>query len=78
MVLKKKGKELFDLLVELTGVEEDVLRGELVGIIDRLNLDAEHLTTEDLRRVVAQYLEDVQGAVCAGTERPLALPMAQA
>ncbi len=55
-----KGRELFDLLVELTGLEEKVIRNELEDLLKRLNVDPDHLTTDQLREVVSMYLEKLQ------------------
>lgn len=55
-----KGRELFELLVELTGLDEKIIRSELEELLKRLNLNADNLTTDELRDVVSLYLEKLQ------------------
>jgi len=51
------GEGLIDLLVDLTGMDRKTLEAELSIIINRLGFRVDSLTTDELRVVVAHYLE---------------------
>ncbi len=60
-----KGNELYRMLIELTGLEHGALESELGGLMKRLNLDPEKVTTGDIRLLVATYLQEVQAGMTA-------------
>lgn len=55
-----QGKELYELLIELTGLDRNCVDAELGSIIQKLGLKHEELTTDDLRKIVTVYLAEVQ------------------
>jgi hypothetical protein len=61
-----KGNELFQLFVEMTGLEHGTVEDELRKLMQRLNMDPETLTTEDIRRLMAHYLEEFNDGVTQG------------
>lgn len=56
----EKGNDLYRLLIQLTGLEPDGVAEELDGVLSRLRLDPETLSFDDIRLVMAHYLEDCQ------------------
>jgi hypothetical protein len=54
-----QGKALYDLLVELSGLDTQTADKELKGLMQKLKMCPETLTTDDVRRLMASYLEDV-------------------
>lgn len=63
-----KGNGLYQLLIELTGLDQKAITQELDGLLYRLGLDADTLTTDDMRRVLAVYLEECQDELFASEE----------
>ena len=57
---KSKGNELYQLLLELAGLEDPNVEVELEALMKKLSLDADTLTTEDMRVLMAAYLNDFQ------------------
>ncbi len=55
-----KGNELYKLLLRLT---DDNIEADLDRILDDLGLNPDFLNTEDVRKVVATYLEQVDGEI---------------
>jgi hypothetical protein len=51
---------LYDLLVELSGLERNTIDQELGKYIRELGLDPKNLSTNDIRRIATLYLFDVQ------------------
>ncbi len=51
-----RGEKLFDLLVELSGLEKDAAESELSGLITELGIDRNNMTTEDIRHLMSIYL----------------------
>ena len=65
---------LYDLLVELSGLDRNVIDQELGVLIQKLNLNPKNLSTDDIRRIAALYLFEIQssnGDEWAGCESPL-------
>ncbi len=58
--MDEKRINLYDLLVELSGLERAVIDQELGNLILQLNLDPKNLSTDDIRRIAALYLFEVQ------------------
>ena len=53
---------LYDLLVELSGLDRNVIDQELGVLIQKLNLDPKNLSTDDIRRIAALYLFEIQSS----------------
>ena len=60
-----EGKGLYDLLVELTGLERNIIESELESLMKKLEINREKLRVEDLRRLAALYLEDIHKELLA-------------
>lgn len=60
-----EGKGLYDLLVELTGLDRKIIESELESLMHKLEIDVDQLRVEDLRRLAALYLEDIQKELLA-------------
>ncbi len=56
---KKKNDDLFNQVVKLTGLPGKTIRRELKSILDKKNIDANQLTIDQLRAVVASYLREI-------------------
>lgn len=54
-----KGEALFQQLVQLTGLPKTTWHKELKTILERKNLDLNHLTLEQLRLVAASYVREI-------------------
>ena len=54
-----QGKALYDLLVELSGLDAQTADKEFKGLMKKLKMCPDTLTTADVRRLMASYLEDV-------------------
>jgi hypothetical protein len=52
------GTGLLRILIEATGLPKDSLEREMKRILDQRGLKEEDLTLEDLREVIAAYLQD--------------------
>jgi hypothetical protein len=52
-----RGEKLFDLLVKLSGIEKSKAEAELREIMVSLKIDKDQMTTEDIRSLVAAYLD---------------------
>jgi len=59
----KKGEELFNQVVALTGIPANSIQRELKTILERKNIDIHNLTLDQLRGVVASYLREIMGNV---------------
>jgi hypothetical protein len=64
--MEESGNRLFELLIELTGLERSVIEPELCLILKKLNLSIDRLTTDDIRRVMTVYLEEVGNQLTSG------------
>lgn len=53
------GKQLMETVIEGTGLPDSMVRDEFQNLLDKHGLTAESLTLDDLRRVMADYLQDV-------------------
>ncbi len=60
---KKRGLELFEKVVALTGIPSESIQRELKAILDRKNIDVNSLTLDQLRGVVASYLREIMGGI---------------
>lgn len=52
------GKGLLSILIEATGLPPESVERELTRILSKRGLSAETVTLEDLREVLASYLQD--------------------
>jgi len=59
----KRGEELFNQVVALTGIDAKSIQRELKTICDRKGIDLNHLTLDQLRTVVASYLREIMGSL---------------
>jgi hypothetical protein len=61
------GNELFRLFLELSGLNQEKAAAELEMLMQRLNINPDTVTTEDIRRLMAAYLEqfdsDITGSL---------------
>lgn len=53
------GKTLITQIAESTGLPENLIQDELVSLLATAGVSAESATIEDLRKVLAEYLQDV-------------------
>ncbi len=53
------GKQLLNDLATATGLPENLITDELGELISRAGLDSQTLTLDDLRGVLAEYLQDI-------------------
>jgi len=53
------GNALLEMVILATGLPEGDIRRELQTLMVRHGKSAEHLTTDDLREIMAEYLQDV-------------------
>jgi hypothetical protein len=53
------GKELISQIASNTGLPEDTMRKELGSLIEGSGLDPNIVTLDDLRRVLADYAQEV-------------------
>jgi hypothetical protein len=60
---KKKGEDLLNQVIKLTGIPSTTIRRELKTILDRKGLDINNLTLDQLRLVVASYLREIMGGL---------------
>jgi hypothetical protein len=67
-----QGEKLFDLLVKLSGIEKSQAETELTEIMRDLKIDRTRMTTEDVRVLVAAYLERIHTCTTQDTELVLA------
>ncbi len=51
------GNELFKFVVSSTGLPEDTVAPELCALLDRNGKDMETMSLDDLREVMAEYLQ---------------------
>jgi len=60
---KKANQDLLNQVIKLTGIPSRTIKKELKGILDRNNIDANNLTLDQLRYVVASYLRQIMGGL---------------
>lgn len=67
----KRGRELLNQVIALTGIPSKTIHQELKAILDRKNIDINELTLEQLRGAVATYLREIMGGLLdkAGTKK---------
>lgn len=53
------GTKLINFVVENTGLPADPVRRELDGLLEKHGVNPDTMTLEDLREVLADYLQDV-------------------
>ena len=53
------GNELFDKVVQLSGLPSDLIKNELADLLKKEGIDPESVTEPMLREVLAKYLKDV-------------------
>lgn len=53
------GKDLVENLLSATGLPEKAIRDEFTELLTKHGKNAETLTLDDLREVLADYLQDV-------------------
>ncbi len=66
-----RGEKLFDLLVKLSGIEKSKAETELSDLMVALKIDRDQMTTEDIRSLVAAYLDRLH--INESTEQDLVL-----
>lgn len=52
------GNKLFHAVVEATGLPEDNCQNEFADLLKKYGKDPEALTLEELREVIAEFLQD--------------------
>lgn len=60
---RKSGEDLFNHVISLTGIPAQSIKRELKTILDRKNIDVNHLTVDQLRQVAASYLREIMGGL---------------
>ena len=53
------GQDVLKSLIQATGISEELISPELKSLTDRAGLSAETLTIEDLRLILAEYVQEV-------------------
>ncbi len=53
------GDELFGLVTEATGLPQDMISAELNRILEKAGVQKSSLTLEVLRKILAEYVQDV-------------------
>jgi hypothetical protein len=53
-----EGLELLRFLVEATGLPKESVDMELKKLLQRYGIDPEHVTIDDVREIMAGYLQD--------------------
>jgi hypothetical protein len=54
-----EGMELLKLLIASTGLPEDTLEKEVLQIVEKKGLNPEQIQLEDIREIMAEYLQEV-------------------
>jgi hypothetical protein len=52
-------EELFAQVTDATGLPKDVISDELVRLLAKVGVSKDEMTLDDLRRVLADYVQDV-------------------
>lgn len=53
------GQDVLKSLIQATGISEELISPELKSLTDRAGLSVENLTIEDLRLILAEYVQEV-------------------
>lgn len=53
------GEKLFDEVTGATGLPGDLITAELSGLLSAAGIERENLTLDDLRAVLADYVQDI-------------------
>lgn len=53
------GDELFKQVTDATGLPNELISAELTRLLERSGIDPQAVTLDDLRRVLAEYVQDV-------------------
>ena len=56
---KTKGKDLFQVFVDLTGLDREVVEKELNRLLTGMRIDPNFMTTDDIRKVMSVYLDQL-------------------
>jgi hypothetical protein len=57
---KSRGNELYQLLLELAGLEDPKVEKELEELMEKLSMHPDTLSTDDMRVLMAAYLNEFQ------------------
>ena len=63
MASASEGLELYRLLIELTGLEGDEVKGELDRLLDKLDMTPETLTLDDVRKAMIVFLDECSAEI---------------
>jgi ribosomal protein L1 len=63
------GKSLFNTVIAATGLPENAVERELGSLLSRAGKNPETMTLDDLREVLAEYLQSVLLETKENTER---------
>ncbi len=66
---KSKGNELYQLLLELAGLEDPAVEKELGDLMEKLSMNPDTLTTDQMRVLMAAHLNEFQNKYM--DERPM-------
>ncbi len=58
-----RGKELFNYVVQLTGLPKDKIKEELKTLLHKKNIEVSQLTVDQLRTVAASYLREIMAGI---------------
>ncbi len=64
---------LYDFFIQLTGLKEDDVKEELEYYFDKLQINKASATTEDIRRLMLSYLNDIEMEKSRGFEHKSSL-----
>lgn len=53
-----KGEDLLRLVIQLSGLPEDIITADLVLTAERYGIILDHITTDELRELIALYVQD--------------------
>jgi len=59
----ERGKELFNYVVQLTGLPKDKIKEELKTLLHKKNIEVSQLTVDQLRTVAASYLREIMAGI---------------
>jgi hypothetical protein len=54
-----KGKDLIEAITQTSDIPSDLISKELKTLLSQNNLSENHLTVDQLRELMAEYLQDV-------------------
>ena len=58
-----RGKDLFNYVVQLTGLPKDKIKEELKILLHKKNIEVSQLTVDQLRTVAASYLREIMAGI---------------